>query len=96
MLDVVLCVSLLSAFGMLVYSWKTNVAPRKKKKTESEPRITFYDDENYSKKAPKYESNFGCLDNNVSGAVRYNRSMYYNANAFNKYKEQVLNQNIPI
>lgn len=96
MLPTILIILFILSCALLVYAWKSNVVSSKEQTIESGSQVNFYNNENYVKGTPKFSSNFGCLDGNVSGAVRYNRSMYYNEEEYIKYKEKVLSENLPI
>ena len=95
MLNIILSIALLSAIAMLIYSWRTNVAPGEKN-FKTKEHVVFYDNDNYVKRIPIYTSDFKFLDNGISDDVRLNCSMYYDKDTFEKYKEQVLKENIPV
>lgn len=87
--------SVLISLGVLIYTWITNVDPLKKNNEDFE--VQFYDDydDEDKKTSPWYSSNVDNLDSNVSGAVRYNQSMYYDSNEFEELKTEVLSYEFP-
>lgn len=85
---------LIASISLLVKTWKANVAS-KKDTTYDYKSISFYDDEREIKK-PTFSSKVANLDTHVSGAVRYNQSMYYGEQEFEKIKKEVLSKEFPM
>lgn len=97
-LDLILATIVLISVVTFVVAWKKNVVPTR---TQKLSQAKFYDDNDYEDEhvfncAPKFCSDFKNLDERVSGAVRYNQSMYYTEDEFQKIKEDVLKRNFPI
>lgn len=95
-IQIVSSIAVLLSISVFVYTWKTNVEPPKKNNENHEVR--FYDDvgdEEENKSSPWYSSKIDNLDYSVSGAVRYNQSMYYDSDKFEELKAEVLSYKFP-
>lgn len=87
-------IGLAIALFLFGFAWKRNVAVSKKVQTEKS-NISFYDDSREFQR-PTYSSNYKNLDTHVSGAVRYNQSMYYSQEEFESFKEMTVKKHLPV
>ena len=98
-LAILLTLFLGASVFVLVLTWKANVEPKKDGVLDKDEKVSFYrepDDEERADIIPLFASQLGNLDEHVSGAVRYNRSLYYNNDDFIQIKKTVLNKKFPI
>lgn len=97
--DILLILMVSVAVYGFVISWKRNVVSKKTKSANLKEFFfddNDYDDEYQKTKPSVFASDFKNLDAHVSGAVRYNQSMYYNQEEFKKIKDEVLSNEFPM
>ena len=92
-LEILAFLFLIASIGVLIFSWKANIISNHE--NADIEKVVFYD-ETVSSTSPQFSSDFKNLDTHVSGAVRYNQSMYYGEQEFKKIKQEILSKSFPI
>lgn len=83
-------------FVALVLGITYKISKFNKNKKDYNLEFIFDNERMTYKEKPLYASEFKNLDENVSGAVRLNRSLYFNDDEYKKFKQKVLSKDIPL